>query len=1509
MDNSISSLEKIKTQSEFKEIEVDNDESMNRRSPQSDSNSKRLSESSPIKLCNSFYHDDANSVTETDLAINEDIINYDHEPSKTMNGSPTKTTNNSITSTYTSNVSTGPIFHNAAIISQKSNPKLKIFPNLTDSYSSYRSVFNNNDNVNKIQYNIEYYQNGYFDVSNMNDESTQESSDVNSNFLIPGQFHHSNPVYVSVIQEKSFKQIIRQDDEHFYNPNKCNSNKTEYKLDKNTYLNCGKNDGTASIVAQKNQESLNSYKLNDSRVHADSDANYWEQEKMFIFGNNSQNYDMNKTSNSLFQQEITQTSYSDDETFIKVKKLSMIKSENEESSTYLSEYTKTYNVSCNSKYSNCSIPSNSNIDNNDIYNQTNIKNHIENEIKNEINTNITDNPKKFIFSVLTQNISDVTLINSPKPQTNQYNNNKINKIIIENDIKKLDELHNNIESEMTQTNHFIESNAYQNPPVIVNSKSCTISPNISVSADIEGEKFSESTGQNLLENQVDDKTLSNRKEEIIYDVNKNKGNCLNGPMISMSDVSSSDESVALSILNGNGVIQNEYRNTKNNINNTINMQFYNQSNNQKSINTNAESEYIIDMDNIPDNDNSVPSYIRSQIPVTPTQQEGGNLYDNRQNEYNGQNTNFIPYSNEHTDVGKLDNIDGINKKDNLMNYNTQEPQALHIQPNQEYEKSNINVAANIYNNTFQNLNGQIDCSNNINMKNLDNEQSIHYNANIDTTNPNTSNFENRVNSMQIRENDNRNNQHVHPTHYDYYNVNKNIKYRQQIQPFQQNMNQYSTIQKDYNTDYTQCNKNISNDRNCISQNPPELGQNYYYANAYRSNYRRNQIQSATQGQINVRPQNIQHYQPQPVYNQNVSQLNSNITNRYGNNIQNKPISQFYKPVLMQSSAPYITNFNYKPYNYQTTNYRQVKASNVLFYTTQANLARPQMMPKTTMSAYTLDNIPQYGGATLNNNGVRYQLPVNPNVYSNIRYQKNFAPEIQNVPYVPNIQFNQKLQNLEIEKLKSEKNYKTAYKDFRVIHNKSIDQNVTYYKTKPERHGRLYYENNRDTREPKNRKDKHSGDYINQDHGKRELNYRDTREYRDIRNHRDTTDERKSKEHRHRRVYLNDIHTTNSKFNFREKLKKPSKFRNMEEYISYCRQNNIKYNEKKLIRNVEKNKNDMNIKLDNQSSETLTLYDDDYHKNLEIERMKKKSASNRNDGYKQRDTSSRIEQTENMQQIKRHSHGQTMEKLYKTKLNNDYEYYRKCKLIDKYLEKSLKKRNVDYAESLFSNDTSITPISRKLVPRIDKLSNKINQLYNKICVKKYTNHCCSYNMENVHYDQIKPLNVPIYPASNEINCGVSHIHHHEQLIPQRMFTTSRPMNQARPEYTVPVGFGGYVEVINVKTVPYNTPILGYRNNVVNTLRLWLAKANNAFELERFNVGEYVDSVLKKTQAKNISKVLYPNDNAFSGKALRLKQEYFLVAASVTDTIRKFKGTNAYKKNLHSKKKLWITLFIS
>uniref|UniRef100_A0AAQ6AIC9 Alpha-1,4 glucan phosphorylase n=1 Tax=Amphiprion ocellaris TaxID=80972 RepID=A0AAQ6AIC9_AMPOC len=92
---------------------------------------------------------------------------------------------------------------------------------------------------------------------------------------------------------------------------------------------------------------------------------------------------------------------------------------------------------------------------------------------------------------------------------------------------------------------------------------------------------------------------------------------------------------------------------------------------------------------------------------------------------------------------------------------------------------------------------------------------------------------------------------------------------------------------------------------------------------------------------------------------------------------------------------------------------------------------------------------------------------------------------------------------------------------------------------------------------------------------------------------------------------------------------------------------------------------------------------------------------------------------------------------------------------------------------------------------------------------------------------------------------------------------------------------------VLALPYDTPVPGYRNNVVNTMRLWSAKAPCEFNLKDFNVGGYIQAVLDRNLAENISRVLYPNDNFFEGKELRLKQEYFVVSATLQDIIRRFK----------------------
>ncbi|KAM9248492.1 glycogen phosphorylase, brain form isoform 2-T2 [Dugong dugon] len=127
----------------------------------------------------------------------------------------------------------------------------------------------------------------------------------------------------------------------------------------------------------------------------------------------------------------------------------------------------------------------------------------------------------------------------------------------------------------------------------------------------------------------------------------------------------------------------------------------------------------------------------------------------------------------------------------------------------------------------------------------------------------------------------------------------------------------------------------------------------------------------------------------------------------------------------------------------------------------------------------------------------------------------------------------------------------------------------------------------------------------------------------------------------------------------------------------------------------------------------------------------------------------------------------------------------------------------------------------------------------------------------------------------------------------------PWEKARPEYMLPVHFYGRVEHTPdgvkwldtqvVLAMPYDTPVPGYRNNTVNTMRLWSAKAPNDFKLHDFNVGDYIEAVLDRNLAENISRVLYPNDNFFEGKELRLKQEYFVVAATLQDIIRRFKSS--------------------
>ncbi|CAL1278684.1 unnamed protein product [Larinioides sclopetarius] len=127
----------------------------------------------------------------------------------------------------------------------------------------------------------------------------------------------------------------------------------------------------------------------------------------------------------------------------------------------------------------------------------------------------------------------------------------------------------------------------------------------------------------------------------------------------------------------------------------------------------------------------------------------------------------------------------------------------------------------------------------------------------------------------------------------------------------------------------------------------------------------------------------------------------------------------------------------------------------------------------------------------------------------------------------------------------------------------------------------------------------------------------------------------------------------------------------------------------------------------------------------------------------------------------------------------------------------------------------------------------------------------------------------------------------------------PWEKGRPEYMKEVHFFGrvltdssgcrWVDTQIVLALPYDYPIPGYENNVVNTLRLWSAKSPSSFDLKFFNDGDYIRAVLDKNLAENITKVLYPTDNFFRGKQLRLQQEYFLVAATLQDIIRRYKSS--------------------
>ena len=174
------------------------------------------------------------------------------------------------------------------------------------------------------------------------------------------------------------------------------------------------------------------------------------------------------------------------------------------------------------------------------------------------------------------------------------------------------------------------------------------------------------------------------------------------------------------------------------------------------------------------------------------------------------------------------------------------------------------------------------------------------------------------------------------------------------------------------------------------------------------------------------------------------------------------------------------------------------------------------------------------------------------------------------------------------------------------------------------------------------------------------------------------------------------------------------------------------------------------------------------------------------------------------------------------------------------------------------------------------------------------------------DSLATLNYAAYGCGIRYHYGMfkQKIQNGYQIeVPDNWLKNGYPFELRRPEYAKEVHFGGYVKVEYdpekggnkfihegyqaVKAIPYDMPITGYDNDVVNTLRIWDAEPIVDFELDSFDKGDYKKAVEQENLARNIVEVLYPNDNHYAGKELRLKQQYFFVSASLQAAIAKYK----------------------
>lgn len=185
------------------------------------------------------------------------------------------------------------------------------------------------------------------------------------------------------------------------------------------------------------------------------------------------------------------------------------------------------------------------------------------------------------------------------------------------------------------------------------------------------------------------------------------------------------------------------------------------------------------------------------------------------------------------------------------------------------------------------------------------------------------------------------------------------------------------------------------------------------------------------------------------------------------------------------------------------------------------------------------------------------------------------------------------------------------------------------------------------------------------------------------------------------------------------------------------------------------------------------------------------------------------------------------------------------------------------------------------------------------------------------DSLATLGYPAYGCGIRYRYGIFEqkiIDGYQIEKPDEWLKNGNPFEIRRDEYGVEIKFGGDVRVLkredgrdkfiqenyqSVRAVPYDIPIVGYNNNTVNTLRIWDAEAIQTFDLKSFDRGDYNKAVEQQNLAKTIVEVLYPNDNHYQGKELRLKQQYFFISATIQQVVKKFKQKHDDIKDLPNK----------